>query len=86
MEAHNISLLCEKYPRKYRAPSDVYFGDIDCVFSVFKDIEIDLAVIKASNEIQEEDRKRRDAERQTQQPAYQSPFKIVRRMVTTGSS
>ena len=74
IEAHNISKVCEKYPGKYRAPSDVYFGDIDCVFSVFKDIEIDLAVIKASNEIQEEDRKRRDAERQTQQPAYQSPF------------
>ena len=75
MEAHNISLLCEKYPGKYKAPSDVYFGDIDCVFSVFKDIEIDLAVIKASNEIQEEDRKKRDAERKTQQPTYQSPFK-----------
>ena len=74
MEAHNISLLCEKYPGKYKAPSDVYFGDIDCVFSVFKDIEIDLAVIKASNEIQEEDRKKRDAERKTQQPTYQSPF------------
>ena len=55
VEAHNISKLCETYPGKYPAPSDVYFGDIDCVFSIFKDVEIDMAVMRTAIEIQQED-------------------------------
>ena len=31
-------------------------------------------VLRVADEVREEDRKRRDAERKTQQPTYQSPF------------
>ena len=80
VEAHNISKLCETYPGKYPAPSDVYFGDIDCVFSIFKDAEIDLAVLRVKNEVAQEDfdkrqRKQAKAQPSTQSPAYQSPFR-----------
>ena len=50
-EAHNISKLCEKYPGKYPAPSEFYFGDIDAIFSASKDAEIDLTVMRVENEV-----------------------------------
>ena len=42
-------------------------------------------VLRVADEVREEDRKKRDAERQTQQPAYQSPFQN-RQDDETGSS
>ena len=78
IEAHNISRLCEKFPGKYPAPSDFYFGDIDCVFSASKDAEIDLAVLRVESEIAQEDFDRKQKERQQENPQqipqYQSPF------------
>ena len=50
IEAHNISKLCEKYPGKYPAPSEFYFGDIDAIFSASKDAEIDVTVLRVENE------------------------------------
>ena len=78
MEAHNIATLCSEFPGKYPAPSDVYFGDIDCVFSIFKDAEIDLAVLRVRNEVAQEgfDKKQKQQKPLTPQtPAYQSPFR-----------
>lgn len=78
VEAHNISKLCEKYPGKYTAPSDFYFGDIDCVFSPFKDAEIDLTVLRVESEAAQEDFDKNQKEREPQKPvtpqspAYQS--------------
>ena len=81
IEAHNISKLCEKYPGKYTAPSEFYFGDINCVFSASKDAEIDLAVMRVESEIAQEDFDRKQKERKQenpqQTPQYQSP--LVRR-------
>ena len=83
IEAHNISKLCEKYPGKYPAPSDFYFGEIDSIFSASKDAEIDLAVMRVENEVAQEDFDKKQKERQQQKPitpqspTYQSP--IVRR-------
>ena len=77
VEAHNIATLCSEFPGKYSAPSDVYFGDIDCVFSVFKDVEIDLAVLRVKNEVAQEDfdKKQREPKPSTHAPQYQSPFR-----------
>ena len=75
IEVSNVLTLCERLPRKYRAPSDFYFGEIDCVFNVFKDAEIDLTVIRVAEEVREEERKKRDADRKTEQPTYWSPFR-----------
>ena len=77
VEAHNISKLCETYPGKYPAPSDVYFGDIDCVFSIFKDAEIDLAVLRVKNEVAQEDfdKRQRKPQPSTHAPQYKSPFR-----------
>ncbi|MCG8623195.1 MAG: hypothetical protein MJE68_14515, partial [Proteobacteria bacterium] len=81
IEVRNISKLCEKYPGKYTAPSDFYFGDLDCVFSHFKDAEIDLTVLRVENEVAQEDldkkQKKRQQQNSQQTPAYQSP--LVRR-------
>ena len=83
MEAHNISKLYEKYPGKYPAPSEFYFGEIDCVFSASKDVEIDLAVMRVESEVAQEDFNKRQKEREKQKPgtpqssAFQSP--LVRR-------
>ena len=83
IEAQNISRLCEKYRGKYTAPSDFYFGDIDCVFSPFKDAEIDLTVLRVESEVAQEDFDKKQKERGHQKPvtpqslAYQSP--LVRR-------
>ena len=81
IEAHNISRLCEKYPGKYPAPSEFYFGEIDTVFSASKDAEIDLAVLRVESEVAQEDFDRKQKERQQQNPQqtpqYQSP--LVRR-------
>ena len=84
IEAHNISKLCEKYPEKYPAPSEFYFGDIDAIFSASKDAEIDLAVMRVESEVAQEDFDKRQKERQQQQKpvtpqssAFQSP--LVRR-------
>ena len=83
IEAHNISKLCEKYPGKYPAPSEFYFGEIDTVFSASKDAEIDLAVLRVESEVAQEDFDKKQKERQQkkpntpQSPAYQSP--LVRR-------
>lgn len=78
IEVHNISKLCEKYPGKYTAPSDFYFGDIDPIFSASKDAEIDLTVLRVENEVAQEDFDKRQKERQQQNsqqtPAYQSPL------------
>ena len=78
VEAHNISKLCETYPGKYPAPSDVYFGDIPCVFSIFKDVEIDMAVMRTAIEIQQEDFDKKQRDSRTKLPSnqtYQSPFR-----------
>lgn len=77
VEAHNIATLCSEFPGKYSAPSDVYFGDIDCVFSVFKDVEIDLAVLRVRNEIAQEnfDKKQQKPQPSTHAPQYKSPFR-----------
>ena len=78
VEAHNIATLCSEFPGKYSAPSDVYFGDIECVFSVFKDVEIDLAVLRVRNEIAQEnfDKKQKQQKPQTTQSStYQNPFR-----------
>ena len=83
IEAHNISKLCEKFPGKYPAPSEFYFGDINSIFSASKDAEIDLAVMRVENEVAQEDFDKRQKEREKQKPvtpqspAYQSP--LVRR-------
>ena len=83
VEAHNISKLCEKYPGKYPAPSEFYFGEIDSIFSASKDAEIDLAVLRVESEVAQEDFDRKQKERKQekpvtpQSPAYQSP--LVRR-------
>ena len=81
IEAHNISKLCEKYPGKYPAPSDFYFGGIDAIFSASKDAEIDLTVLRVENEVAQEDFDKKQKERQQQNPQhtaqYQSP--LVRR-------
>ena len=81
IEAHNISKLCEKYPGKYPAPSEFYFGDIDAIFSVSKDAEIDLTVLRVEGEVAQEDFDKKQKERQQQKPQhtpqYQSP--LVRR-------
>ena len=80
IEAHNISKLCEKYPGKYPAPSEFYFGEIDTVFSASKDAEIDLAVLRVESEVAQEDFDRKQKERGQQKPntpqspAYQSPL------------
>ena len=66
VEAHNIATLCSEFPGKYSAPSDVYFGDIECVFSIFKDAEIDLAVLRVKNEVAQEDFDKKTAEASTQ--------------------
>ena len=64
-------------------PSDFYFGDIDCVFSPFKDAEIDLTVLRVESEVAQEDFDKKQKERGQQKPvtsqslAYQSP--LVRR-------
>lgn len=79
MEAHNIVRLCQEFPRKYPAPSEFYFGEIDCVFSPFKDAEIDLTVLGVKGEIEKEefDKKQNEAKQPSvQQPAaYQSPLR-----------
>ena len=83
IEAHNISKLCEKFPGKYPAPSDFYFGDIDSIFSASKDAEIDLAVMRVESEVAQEDFDKRQKKREQQKPvtpqssAFQSP--LVRR-------
>ena len=81
IEAHNISKLCEKYPGKYPAPSEFYFGEIDSIFSASKDAEIDLAVLRVESEVAQEDFDKRQKERGQQKPQqtpqYQSP--LVRR-------
>ena len=80
IEAHNISRLCEKYPGKYPAPSEFYFGEIDTVFSASKDAEIDLAVLRVESEVAQEDFDKKQKERGQQKPvtpqspAYQSPL------------
>ena len=80
IEAPNISRLCEKYLGKYPALSDYYFGEIDCVFSPFKDAKIDLTVLRVESEIAQEDFDKKQKERQQQKPitpqspAYQSPL------------
>ena len=64
-------------------PSDFYFGDIDCVFSPFKDAEIDLTVLRVESKVAQEDFDKKQKERGQQKPvvpqspAYQSP--LVRR-------
>ena len=79
MEAHNISKLCEKYPGKYPAPSEVYFGDIETVFSIFRDMEIDMTVMRVEGDIQQEefDKKQKPKPKPAQEPVYQNP--LVRR-------
>ena len=81
MEAYNISKLCEKYPGKYPAPSEFYFGEIDPIFSASKDAEIDLAVLRVESEVAQEDfdrKQKEDKQKNPQQtPQYQSP--LVRR-------
>ena len=83
IEAHNISKLCEKYPGKYPAPSEFYFGEIDAIFSASKDAEIDLAVLRVESEVAQEDFDKKQKERgqqnpnTPQSPTYQSP--LVRR-------
>ena len=78
VEAHNIATLCSEFPGKYSAPSDFYFGDIACVFSVFKDVEIDLAVLRVRNEVAQDafDKKQKQQKPQTTQSStYQSPLR-----------
>ena len=78
VEAHNIVRLCQEFPQKYIAPSEFYFGEIDCIFSPSKDAEIDLVVLGVKGEIEKEDFDKRQAEQKpTQKPAYQNP--LVRR-------
>ena len=81
IEAHNISKLCEKYPGKYPALSEFYFGEIDPIFSASKDAEIDLAVLRVESEVAQDDFDRKQKERKQenpqQTPQYKSP--IVRR-------
>ena len=77
VEAHNIVKLCKAFPEKYRSPSDVYFGEIECVYDIWTDIEIDLTVLGIEGEIEQEDFDKRQEEReakQTQTPAYQNPL------------
>jgi len=70
--------LCQEFPGKYPAPSDFYFGEIDCVFSPFKDAEIDLTVLGVKGEVEKEDfDKRQKEQKSTQKTAYQNP--LVRR-------
>ena len=63
--------------------SYVLFGEIDAVFSVFRDVEIDMAVMRVESEIAQEDFDRKQKEHGQQKPvtpqspAYQSP--LVRR-------
>ena len=81
--AHNISRLCEKYPGKYPALFNYYFREIDCVFSPFKDAEIDLTVLRVESEVAQEDFDKNQKERGQQKPitpqlpVYQSS--LVRR-------
>lgn len=78
MEAHNIVRLCQEFPQKYPAPSEFYFGEIECIFSPSKDAEIDLTVLGVKGEIEKEDfDKRQSEQKSTQKPAYQNP--LVRR-------
>ena len=74
IEAHNISKLCEKYPGKYPAPSEFYFGEIDCVFSASKDAEIDLTVMRVENEVAQEDFDKRQKERGAAEETGHAPI------------
>ena len=81
VEAHNIVKLCKVFPEKYRSPSDVYFGEIDCVYDIWTDIVIDLTVLGIEGEIEQEDFDKRQSEKKaentlaTQQLKYQNPLR-----------
>ena len=80
IEAHNISKLCKESPGKYPAPSSVYFGEIGTVFSIFRDLEIDMAVLRVESEIAQEDfekSQKLQKPRTPQSPQYRSP--VVKR-------
>ena len=47
---------------KYPAPSEFYFGEIDCIFSPSKDAKIDLIVLGVKGEIEKEDFDKRQKE------------------------
>ena len=64
--------LCQEFPKKYLSPTHFYFGDIDCVFDIYTDAEIDLTCLIIRNQVEKEDYEKQAAEREADREAKQA--------------
>ena len=72
MEAIEISILCEKYPGKYKAPSDFYMKQLN---NPFRAVEIDRQIALMASEHQNSVlNKLSDKDPTTTDPEYSNPL------------